>query len=94
MPTNIATIDDLMKIKSELIEEIKGIIGDLDAKPHQKRWFRNTELKEYLNLSTSSIQNLKNSGELPYSKVKGTVFYDIKEINKLMDKNKIDFNDS
>ena len=94
MPTNIATIDDLMKIKSELIEEIKVIIGDLDAKPHQKRWFRNNELKEYLNLSTSSIQNLKNSGELPYSKIKGTVFYDIREINKLMDKNKIDFNDS
>ncbi|WP_127846313.1 helix-turn-helix domain-containing protein [Psychroflexus aestuariivivens] len=94
MPTNIATLDDLMKIKSELIEEIKVIIGDLDAQLHQKRWFRNTELQEYLNLSASSIQNLKNSGELPFSKVKGTVFYDINEINKLMKKNKIDFNDS
>ena len=94
MSIRIATIEDLMKIKSELIEEIKVIIGDLDAQPHQKRWFRNTELQEYLNLSASSIQNLKNSGELPFSKVKGTVFYDINEINKLMKKNKIDFNDS
>lgn len=87
---DIATIDDIKQLlekqKREITEEFRQMIsnGELGG----KRWLKNADLMKMLGLSYTGIQNLRIKG-LPYSKVQGTIFYDRIEIEKYMQKNKV-----
>ena len=80
------------ELKDGLLVEIKKELSKQQI--YKKQFLRNSELQKVLSISSSGLQNLRSSGELPFTKLKGIIYYDIKEINKLMKKNKIDFNDS
>lgn len=87
MPAEILTTDDLREFKLEIISEIKKLLSDHIAhKPESKRFLKSTDLQELLDLSPASLQNLRNSRVLPFSKVGGTFFYDWEDIIHLMNK--------
>lgn len=86
MPANIITTDDLREFKLELIQEIKHLLSNsnLAPNPDSKRFLKSSEVQELLNLSPTSLQNLRNARLLPYSKVNGTFFYDRNDIIELI----------
>lgn len=87
MPAEILTTDDLQKFKQEMITEIKQLISDLVAlKPTEKKFLKNLELQERLDMSSASLQNLRNARILPYSKLGGTIYYDWDDVIQLMNK--------
>jgi len=89
MPANILTTDDLREFKIELLQEIKKLISsNLSPNPEGKRFLKSSEVQELLNLSPTSLQNLRNARELPFSKVNGTFFYDWNDIIELISQNK------
>ncbi|MBK8850429.1 MAG: helix-turn-helix domain-containing protein [Saprospiraceae bacterium] len=90
MPANILTTDDLREFKLELLQEIKKLISssNLSPNPEAKRFLKSSEVQELLNLSPTSLQNLRNARELPFSKVNGTFFYDWNDIIELIAQNK------
>ncbi len=90
MPANILTTDDLREFKIELLQEIKKLISssNLSPNPEGKRFLKSSEVQELLNLSPTSLQNLRNARELPFSKVNGTFFYDWNDIIELIAQNK------
>lgn len=84
MATNIATLEDLENFKNEIIEVIeKSQSQTLSTK--KKRWIKTTELQNLLGISASSIQNLRNNGTLPYTKLSGTIYYDLDRIESQLE---------
>ncbi len=90
MPANIITTDDLREFKIELLQEIKDLLSSSKSSfnPEGKRFLKSAEVLELLNLSPTSLQNLRNARELPFSKVNGTIFYDWNDIVELIANNK------
>ncbi|GGP06727.1 transcriptional regulator [Cloacibacterium rupense] len=82
MNVSLITKEDLQEFKNELIEEIKDLLDNKSTE--QKRWLKSNEVKEILNISSGTLQNLRINGTLRYSKVGGTLYYNYKDIEKLL----------
>lgn len=82
MNVSLITKEDLQEFKNELIEEIKDLFDNKSSE--QKRWLKSNEVKEILNISSGTLQNLRINGTLRYSKVGGTLYYNYKDIEKLL----------
>ncbi len=87
MPVTILTTDDLYDFKLELLEEIKKLIT---PKPREsKRYLKSSEVMEMLSISPGTLQNLRINGTLPYSKIGGIILYEEREIERVMEENKV-----
>lgn len=87
MPVTILTTDDLYDFKLELLEEIKMLIT---PKPQEsKRYLKSSEVMEMLSISPGTLQNLRINGTLPYSKIGGIILYEEREIERVMEENKV-----
>lgn len=82
MAIEVLTKEDLEDFKKELLEDIKNLFHSKVS--GQKQWLRSAEVRELLNISSGTLQNLRIKGTLRYSKVGGTIYYDFQDIKKLM----------
>jgi len=82
MQIEILTKEELLKFKSELIEEIKHTIKTDDAAIAQ--WLRSSEVRKLLKISAGTLQNLRIKGMLPYEKIGGIFYYAYADIVQLM----------
>ena len=82
---DILTKHDLINFKNELLQEIKKHSSD---NIQNKKWLRSSQVKELLNISSGTLKNLREKGELPYSKLGGTLFYDHDDIMEILNQNK------
>lgn len=85
MEIELVTPKDLENLKSELLAEIKKILSP-EKKSNTKKWIKSAEVQKLLAISAGTLQNLRNKGEIPFTKLGGVIFYDVNEINKLLDK--------
>ncbi|RFZ90120.1 DNA-binding protein [Mucilaginibacter conchicola] len=79
----LTTVEDLMNLKRDILSEIKALINDHAAKP-VKRWLKSFEVKELLHISTGTLHNLRTNGILPFTKIGGVVFYDMIEVEQIL----------
>src|SRR3954464_8318441 len=74
MATNIATLDDLQRIKNEIVKdvlkEISNLISGSDLKP-RKRMLKSKEVRDMCGFSQSKLENLMRTGTLPYKQIEG-----------------------
>lgn len=82
MLIEILTKEELLKFKSELIQEIKQVIKSDDTQP--KQWLRSSEVRALLKISSGTLQNLRIKGILPYDKVGGIFYYAYADIVQLL----------
>jgi hypothetical protein len=85
----LITMDDLQQFKEQLFKELENLL-----KPHaslSKKWLKSNEVKRLLKISAGTLQNLKSSGVLPYTKIGGVHFYDIDDIMKILQSGKINY---
>lgn len=74
MKVDLITTEDLEIFKENLLVEIKKIIKH-DTVPNKNlEWLRSAEVRELLNISQGTLQNLRINGTLSYSMV-GKIFY-------------------
>ena len=85
MIVNLITQEDLKEFKIELLEDIKNLFNIKVSE--QKLWLRSSEVKELLKISSGTQQNLRIKGTLSYTRVGGTLYYNYKDIEKML-KNK------
>ena len=52
------------------------------------------EVQEILNVSAGTLQNLRITGVLPYTKIGGTIYYYHEDIMKVLEENKKKFDPS
>jgi hypothetical protein len=82
MNIEIITTEDLLKFKAELIKEIKLLIKPDDSM--QKKWLRSSEVRQLLNISPGTLQNLRIRGILRYDKIGGIFYYAHADIVQLL----------
>lgn len=82
MAISIITKEDLQQFKIELLEGIKDLLQSNITE--QKLWLRTSEVKKLLNISSGTLQNLRINNTISYSKIGGTLYYNYKDIEKLL----------
>jgi len=86
MPATIVTTEDLHDFKLELIEAFKKALST-NHYHHSKTWLKSSEVMELLKISPGTLQSLRVSGTLPFSKIGGLIYYDSSEINRVLEEN-------
>jgi hypothetical protein len=83
----IITREDLNEFRSLLLKDLNEII---QSKTQQtKQWLKSNEVRKLLNISPGTLQNLRINGTLSYTKIGGIMYYDNSDIDKLLNKNKV-----
>jgi len=72
-------------LKDEILEQISSLITKTGSGNHE-RWLRSKDVCERLNISNSSLQNLRKE-TLPYSRLQGTIFYRQEDIDRILESN-------
>ncbi|MGZ3811868.1 MAG: helix-turn-helix domain-containing protein [Mucilaginibacter sp.] len=79
----LITKEDLKAFKSELLEEIRAIIGP--GKGQSKQWLKSNEVRKLLNISPGTLQNLRINGTLIYTKIGGIMYYKMEDLHKILE---------
>ena len=83
MEKNLVTSDDLQQFKVALLREMKKVLQNTPpAIP--KPWLKSHEVQKMLKISAGTLQHLRDSGQLKYSKVGGLIFYALEDIEAMV----------
>jgi hypothetical protein len=93
MAATIVTIEDLLSFKQDLIHEVRLILQDSlkqtdekrEEKKNEKSWLKSNQVQRMLAISPSTLQNLRLTGKIPYTKIGGVIFYPKEDINQLLE---------
>jgi len=83
MELDLITKNDLLVFKQELFAELSKSFAI--AKPI-KKWLKSNEVKEILDCSSGTLQNLRIKGTLNPTKIGGTWYYDSDQVQNLLSK--------
>lgn len=86
MAVEIITKEDLQHFKKELVAEIKEALKEQPSS--NKKYLQSPEVRELLGISPGTLQHLRVTGQLPFTKVGGKIFYDMVDIEGMMEENK------
>lgn len=78
------TPTDLLRFKSELLQEIEVLLSR-NQPQEVKKWLKSYEVRKLLNISPGTLQTLRLNGTLPFTKMGGALYYEYKEIQKILD---------
>lgn len=79
---DLLTRNDLIEFENRILKFIQDLVKP--AEPN--RWLRSKDVQEMLRISSSSLQNMRNSGAIPYTKIEGTILYPLEDIQKILKK--------
>ena len=85
MGETVATLADLERIKTEIIQALKEATQSNSTL--EKKWLRSKEVREKLSISSSTLQSMRIKGEIPYSKISGIIYYPADGIQNLLKNN-------
>jgi hypothetical protein len=74
--------DEIDLLRKELkTEKVKT------SKKLSETWFDNQEVMELLKISIRTLQNMRDTQVLPYSKVGGKIYYKARDVEKILNEN-------
>jgi hypothetical protein len=85
MMLEFITKSDLENFKSDIIKEVADLIN---GKQENKKWLKSADVRKMLNISPGTLQHLRVSRVLPFTKIGGLVYYEYNEVLKVLDNNK------
>ena len=84
----LITVDDLTQFKRQLLEELLALLKTQSG-IIPKKWMKSHEVRRLLKISPGTLQTLKSSGIIPYTKMGGVHFYDHDDIQKVLESAKV-----
>jgi Helix-turn-helix domain len=81
--SQLITVDDLFQFKKELLDELVIALKPQPSLPG-KKWMKSHEVRRMLKISPGTLQTLKSSGTIPYTKIGGVHFYDYEDIERIL----------
>jgi excisionase family DNA binding protein len=78
----LLTRQDLMDLEQRLVELLNQRIPE--GYSPQRKWMRSKEVCEWLNISASTLQNMRNDGSIPFTQLGSTYFYPYQEIEGML----------
>ena len=82
MKIEILTKEDLQSFRLQLLEDISFLLKPNPA--NTKQWLKSSEVRTLLKISPGTLQNLRITGKLSPSKIGGSFYYRMDEIEKLL----------
>jgi hypothetical protein len=79
----LITMDSLMEFKRQLLFELKAILKEYAGQSHN-RWIKSFEVRRLLKISPGTLQNMRITGALSFTKIGGIFYYDLEDIEKMM----------
>ncbi|MBU3011385.1 helix-turn-helix domain-containing protein [Polaribacter vadi] len=83
MNIEIVSREEFNSFKQEVLEALKPI-GNIS---NSKKYLRSAEVRKLLNISAGTLQNMRINGDLPYTRIGSTLFYDYSVILEILEKN-------
>ncbi len=77
------TVADLQQFKRELLRDLGKLVSAQPA-PLRKPYLKSHEVRKLLKISSGTLQHLRDSGQLKFSKVGGIIFYEVKDIEEML----------
>ncbi len=87
----LIAVDDLLQFKKQLLDELLTALKS-QINTVQKKWLKSHELRRLLKISPGTLQTLKSTGIIPYTKIGGVHFYDYQDIEKVLQSGKVNGN--
>lgn len=82
-PDKPVTAGDLLLLREEIFREMNKVMGVKEAIP-QRPWLKSHEVRRLLKISSGTLQHMRDSGKLKFTRVGGIFFYDVKDIEEMM----------
>ena len=89
MSFNLIDEQKLDRIFQE-IDSLRKELHDDKAKKNKKlseTWFDNQDVMEILKISPRTLQNFRDNGVLPFSKIGGKIYYKASDVEQLLKDN-------
>lgn len=83
MTNELLTREDLQNFRLQLLSELKDVLQQ--SKQSTKQWLKSSEVRKMLGISHGTLQNLRISRSLPYTKLGGIMFYKYEDIEKILE---------
>jgi hypothetical protein len=83
MTNELLTREDLQQFRLQLLGELKEVLQQ--SKQSTKQWLKSSEVRKMLGISHGTLQNLRISRSLPYTKLGGIMFYKYEDIEKILE---------
>lgn len=80
------THDDLRQLRMLLLNDIEKLINEkIKLKPNmqQQEWLRSKSVREIMNVSPATLQNIRITGKIRFRKVMGSYYYNKTDLLKL-----------
>ena len=88
--SQLVTFDDLHQLRKWIVEDILSTLNVSQQHPG-KKWLKSHEVRQMLQISPGTLQNLKNNGVIPYTTIGKIHFFDYEEIRRLLDSGKMNY---
>ena len=82
MMNELLTREDLQQFRMQLLGELKDVLQQ--SKQSTKQWLKSSEVRKMLGISHGTLQNLRITRSLPYTKLGGIMFYKSEDIEKIL----------
>ena len=79
---------DLKQFKKELFSFIEDKFNELNnnkTNTPANKWVKSKDVKSILNISSGTLQTLRNTDVIPFKRIMGTLYYNIDDINHLFE---------
>ncbi|RZJ86987.1 MAG: DNA-binding protein [Chryseobacterium sp.] len=84
---DLITKEDLQQFKDELFAELRQLNNTAGDGNSAKKWMKSIEVREMLDISPGTLQNLRINGTLRFTKVGSLMFYKREDIEKILEDN-------
>lgn len=81
----LVTLSDLEQFRTELLKDIKYLFNQNCTTP-EKQWLKSVEVRKLLKISSGTLQHLRDTGQLPFTKLGGIIYYEQEAIRYIMEK--------
>lgn len=83
MAAEIITRGYLQELGERLLNQMKALLGG-GSKEEQKKFLKSYQVKNLLKISDNTIQNLRQNGTIPFTKIGGILYYNYEDIMKVL----------
>jgi len=83
MAAEIITREDLQEFGERLLNQMKALLGG-DSTEEQKKFLKSYQVKNLLKISDNTLQNLRQNGTIPFTKIGGILYYNYEDIMKVL----------
>lgn len=83
MEIKIVTNEELDRFRIQLLSDFKQLLAN-SINGNQKQYVKSCEARKILNISSGTLQSLRTTGKLKPTKILGTMYYSMDEIQSLL----------